>query len=107
MPRLPASVTYRSPRHRNVLGLGELHEAFMRAFAAEPGLIDAAERRRRIRHQTAIESDHTEVEFLRHPHAAAQVLGIEIGDKAVFGVVGAGDDFVLRFEGLNRRYRPE
>src|SRR5215472_1783153 len=36
------SVNCRSPCHRNVLGLGELHEALMRAFAAESGLFDAA-----------------------------------------------------------------
>jgi len=29
------------------------------------------------------------IELFRHPHAATEILGVEIGDEAVFGVVGA------------------
>src|SRR5215467_14161088 len=67
-----------SPRHRDVLRLHELHQAFVRALAAEAALLGAAERRRRIGDEATVEPDHAEVELLRHPHAAAQVLGVEI-----------------------------
>ena len=37
----------------------------------------------------------------------AQILGVEIGDQPVFGVVGALDRLVLGLEGLDRGDRPE
>ena len=80
---------------------------FVRAFAADAGLLHAAERRRRIGDQAAVEADHAEIELLGDAHAAAQVLGVEIGDETVFGVVGALDRLVLGLEGLDRGDRPE
>src|SRR6516164_8306172 len=61
----------RSPRHRNVLRLRELHQPFVRTFASEAGLLDATERRGRIGDKPTIETDHAEVQFFRHAHAAA------------------------------------
>src|SRR4051794_31817202 len=87
-----------SPIQRDVLRLEELHEPLVRAFAADAALLHAAERRRRIRHEAAVQSDHAEVELFRHPHAAAEILGVEIGDEAVLGVVGARDHLVVGLE---------
>src|SRR3954464_8490583 len=55
----------RLPAHRNVLRLHELQEPLVRAFAAETGLLGAAERRGRVGDEPAIEADHAEVELLR------------------------------------------
>src|SRR5262245_16298129 len=96
-----------SPIHRYVLRLQELHQPLMRAFAADAGLLHATERRRRIGDEAAIEPDHAKVELFGDAHAAAQVLGVEIGDQAIFSVIGAADDLVLGLEGLQRRDRPE
>src|SRR4051794_38321520 len=75
-----------SPIDRDVLRLHELHEALMRAFAAKTGLLGAAEWRRRVGDEAAVEADHAEVELFGDPHAAAQVLGVEIRHQPVFGV---------------------
>src|SRR5215475_9959752 len=84
-----------SPRQRDVLRLEELHEPLVRAFAADAALLHAAERRRRVGHEAAVEPDHAEVELFRDAHAAAQVARVEVGDQAVFGIVGSLDHFVL------------
>src|SRR5258707_3268233 len=47
-----------SPRHRNVLGLHELHQAFVRALAADARLLHAAERSGGIRGETARDAGH-------------------------------------------------
>src|ERR1700730_3308763 len=96
-----------SPAQRYVLGLEELHHAFMCALAADAALLGAAERRGRIGNEPAVEPDHAVIELFRHPHAAAQVLGVEIRDQTIFSVVGAPDHLVLRPEGLDRGDRSE
>src|SRR3954454_18751449 len=93
----------RSPRHRNVLCLQEFHQPLMRALAADAGLLHAAERRRRIGDEPAVEADHTEVEPLGDAHAAAEVLSIQVSNEAIFGVVRTRHDFVLGLEGLQSR----
>src|SRR5262245_39231850 len=84
-----APLALRSPCHRHVLGFQKLHQPFMRTLAADAALLHAAERRRRIRYDAAIEPDHAEVEPFRDPHAAAEVARVQIGDEPVLGVVGA------------------
>src|SRR5699024_6886480 len=80
-----------SPRHRHVLRLLKFLHAFLGAFAPEAGLLDAAERRRRIGNKTAIEADHAEFKFLRNAHATAEILGEQVSHQAIFGVIGALD----------------
>src|SRR5215217_1996463 len=79
----------RLPTHRNVLRLHELQQAFVRAFAAETGLLGAAERRGGIGDEPAVQSNHAEVELLGDTHPTAQILRIEIRNEPVFGIVGA------------------
>src|SRR6185436_10609471 len=76
IPRIACSCNrcVRSPCHRDVLRLQELHHAFVRAFAADARLLHAAERRGGVGDESAIEPDHAEVELLGDAHAAAQVL---------------------------------
>src|SRR5882762_4801516 len=90
------------PAHRYVLGFENLHHALMGALPADAALLGAAERRGRIGHQPAVKPDHAVIEFFRHSHAAAEVLGVEIGDEAVLGVVRPPDHFVLGSEYLDR-----
>src|SRR5262249_54669894 len=92
----------RLPTHRHVLRLEEFHHPLVRAFPAKAGLLGAAKRCCRIRNQTAIEPNHSEIELLRNPHAAAQILRVEIGDQPVFRIIGPLDRFLLALEGLDR-----
>src|SRR5689334_14004677 len=73
----------RLPAHRNVLCLHELQETLMGAFAAEAGLLGAAERRGRIGDKAAVEADHAEVEFLGDAHAAREIVRVEVGDQPI------------------------
>src|SRR5258707_5538005 len=95
------------PAHRYVLGFEKLHHALMGALPPDAALLGAAERRGRIGHEPAVEPYHAVIELFRHPHAAAEVLGVKIRDEAVLGVVRPPDHLVLGPEYLDRGHRPE
>jgi hypothetical protein len=95
------------PAHRDILRLQELHQPFVRAFTANARLLHTTKRRSRIRNKAPIYSDHAEVELFLHSHAAAQILGVEIGDEAILRVIGAPDHVFLGFERLQRGHRSE
>src|SRR6185312_16237662 len=65
------------PLRRDVLRLEEFGHAFAAALAADAARLDAAEGRRRIGDDAAIEADHAEFELLRHFQAALDIAGIE------------------------------
>src|SRR5476651_31201 len=88
---LPHLTKRRSPTQRNVLRLEELHQPFVRAFAADAALLHAAEGRRRIGHEPAVEPDHAEVELFRNAQTAADVFRIKVRHETVFSVIGALD----------------
>ncbi len=77
------------------------------ALAAETGLLDAAERRRRVRHDALIEPDHAGFHGLRDPQGAAQIIGENVRDEPEFGVVGRRDRVGLRLERCQRSHRAE
>src|SRR5262245_58487033 len=81
----------RSPCHRDVMRLQKLHQPFVRALASDTRLLHAAEGRGRIGDEPAVEPDHAELELLGDAHAAAHVLGVEVRDEAVLGIVRALD----------------
>src|SRR5215472_605817 len=91
----------RSPRHRDVLRLQKLHQPFVRTLATDARLLHATEGRGRIGDEPAVEPDHAELELLGDAHAAAHVLGVEVRDEAVLGIVRAFDHLALGFEGLD------
>src|SRR5262245_39176432 len=103
----PPSSVICLPAHRYVLGFEKLHHALVRTLPADTALLGAAERRGRIGHEPAVKPDHAVIELFRYPHAAAEVFGIEIRDKAVLGVVRPPDHFILGPEYLDSGYRPE
>src|SRR5262249_33635259 len=96
-----------SPSHRDVLGFQKLHQALVRALAANAALLHAAEGCGRIGYEAAVKANHAEIEPLRDPHAAAKVTRVHIGDESVLGVVCTPDDFVLGAEALQRRDGPK
>ena len=61
------------PLDRDVLGLEKLHDAVMRALAADAGLLHAAERRRRIGDEAAVQADHAEIELFGEGQSALQI----------------------------------
>src|SRR5262249_52501734 len=83
------------PRGCDVFRLREFQQSVVRALTADAGLLDAAERRRRVRHDAAVEAHHAGLEGLADPQAAAQVPGVDVGDQAELGVVGPGQGVVL------------
>ena len=67
----------------------------VRPLAAEAGLLDAAERRRGVGDEAAVEADHAGLDLLGDAQAAGEVAGVDVGDEAELGVVGQGDGLVL------------
>src|SRR6056297_2989401 len=95
------------PAGRDVLGFHELKHAFMPAFTAQARLLYATEGGGGVADQATVEADHAVFEPLTDLQRAFHIFGEDIGDKAVFGVIGAADDLVLVLEGLNGRDRAE
>src|SRR6056297_34031 len=95
------------PAGRDVRGFHEFEHAFMPTLAAQAGLLDPAEGRRRIADQPAIEANHAVFQPLANLHGALEIAREDIGDKAILGGVGPGDDFVLVLEGLDRGHGAE
>src|SRR6185312_16353456 len=77
----------RSQVHRDVLDLEVLVDALGAALAAEPGLLDAAERRRRVGDETLVEAHHPRLQRLDDAERALDVAGVDVGDEPVLGVV--------------------
>src|SRR4029077_5281214 len=90
-PRSGAAPPGHLPVDRDVLALGELKQPVVAALAAKAGLLDAAERGRRVGHDAPVDADHAGVQRLGDPQRAAQVAGVEVGDQSVLGVVGPAD----------------
>src|SRR5919197_775163 len=93
--------------HRHVLDLEELVDALGAALAAEAGLLDPAERRRRVGDHALVEPDHAGLQALHHPERPPQVAGVDVGDQAELGVVGGRDGGLLVVEGRHRGDRAE
>src|SRR3546814_208683 len=73
----------------------------------EATLLDTTERRRRIRYQASIESDHSRLQSLGNTQATAQILRINVRGKAKGAGVGTLDHLIFGTEGLNSRDWPE
>src|SRR5258705_1612725 len=78
--------------HAEVLDLDVFVDAVLRAFAAEPRLLDAAERRDFVRDEPRVDADHAVFErFGDAPHAA-DVAAVEVRRETELGVVRETDD---------------
>ena len=60
----------------------------MRALAADAGLLHAAERRRRVGHDAAVEADHPGLECLTDPQPAAQVALVWFAKSDAWVLIG-------------------
>jgi len=88
-----------------VFEISESFEPVTRAFAADARLLDAAEGDRRTGDFHTVDGDHAILQRAAHACLAGAVLGDDIGDEAVFGGVGAADDFgfvIKRCHGCDR-----
>ena len=72
----------------DVLGGGVLVDAFGAAFAAQAGLLDAAERGGGVGDDAGVEADHAELDLLGHAEQPVEVLRVDVGGQAVLGGVG-------------------
>src|SRR5213079_1239425 len=88
-----ASLLFVDAAHANVLDLDVLVDAVLRAFAAETGLLDAAERRDLGGDEPGVDADHAVLERLGNPPDAADVTRIEVRRQPELGPVGELDHF--------------
>src|SRR5260370_21767806 len=82
-PNIRLSIRPQLPVDGDVLGLGVLQQALLRALTAKPGRLHAAERRRRVGHDTPVDAHHPRLQRLRHPQRAAQVTAVQVRHEAV------------------------
>src|ERR1051325_8297769 len=85
-----------------VLVLQELVDADASAFAAQAGLLDAAEGRGGVGDESGVDADHAAFEAFCDTQGTVEVLGEQVGGQTEFGVVGGGDGLVLGLEGADR-----
>src|SRR6056297_3709301 len=95
------------PAGRDVLGFHELKHAFMPAFTTQARLLHATEGGGGVADQPAVQADHAVFEPFADLKRAFEVFGENIGDKTVFGVIGAAYDLFLVLEGLDCCNRAE
>ena len=76
------------PAHAEIFDLEEILDAVVRAFAAEAGLLDAAEGRDLGGDDAVVDADDAVFERLGDAPDAADVAAVEIGGEAELGVVG-------------------
>src|SRR3546814_10616237 len=88
------------PVYRDILGFEIFHNALVSALTAEATLLDTTDRRRRIRYQASIESDHSRLQSLGHTQATAQILRINVVGKAKGADVRPLDHIYFGIEGL-------
>eukprot|EP00825_Cyclidium_porcatum_P023894 TRINITY_DN26475_c0_g1_i1.p2 TRINITY_DN26475_c0_g1~~TRINITY_DN26475_c0_g1_i1.p2 ORF type:complete len:223 (+),score=42.64 TRINITY_DN26475_c0_g1_i1:171-839(+) len=79
-----------------------LLDAVLRAFAAEAGLLDAAERRNLVGNHPGVDADHAVLQRLANAPAAADIAREEIGGETEFGIVGHGDRLFFGFKAEQR-----
>src|SRR5690242_11487048 len=63
-----------------VLRLHELEQPVVAALAPDAALLHAAERRRRVRDDAAVEPDHAGLDRLADRHGAPQVAAVDVRD---------------------------
>src|SRR5687768_10083181 len=66
----------------DVLRLQVLLDALRAALAAEAGVLHAAERGRRVRHDALVQADHAGLQALGHRERPGDVAGVEVRDQA-------------------------
>src|SRR5690606_39108359 len=76
------------PADADIFGVEIVLDALMSALAPEPRFLDTAERRFRRGNQPFVDADHAVFQPFHHAEGAAEVAGVEVTGKAVFGVVG-------------------
>ena len=82
----------------DIFGVEVVLDALMAAFAADAGLLDAAERRLHRGDQALIDAHHPVFQPFHDPEGAAEIAGVEVAGEAEFGVVGEVDRLLLRLE---------
>src|SRR5688572_8110052 len=98
MPRRDESTLQKraeSDAEADVLDLDELVDAVLRAFPAEPRLLDATEWRNLGRQEPGVDGDHPCFERFGHSPDAADVAAVEVRRQAELGVIGQRDGFLF------------
>src|SRR5438270_12117313 len=88
---------------RDVLHGQVLVDSLVAALTTESRFLHPTERRGRIAHQALVESEHADLESLRHPPRALQVAGEHIRNETELAAVGRRAGFILAAERLDRR----
>src|SRR5690606_33832620 len=85
----------------------ELIQAVLRAFTAQAGFLDAAERGGGVGNHALVDADHAAFQRFGHTPATVNVTAVEIGSQAERCVVGFANGFVFGPECHHRSERPE
>src|SRR5688500_17768268 len=91
----------------HVFRLQILLDTLYPSFAAETGVLDAAEGRRSVGDHALVEADHAGLDALADAKGSLQVAGVDVGNEAVLGVVGGGYGGFFRIEGGTWGYGAE
>ena len=67
----------------------------MPPLAAETRLLCAAKRRSWVRYQPAVQADHSIIQPFTNLQSPLHIFREHIGHQSIFGIIGAGDDFLL------------
>src|SRR5690349_21720880 len=91
----------------DVLELGELEDAVLRAFAARAALLHAAEGRDLGGDQPGVQADDAVFQRLGDSPGTRQVTRVDVGRQPELGVVGEADGLRIVFDLEQRRHRAE
>src|SRR5450830_1717812 len=94
-------------RHREVLHLDEVFDTIFRAFAANPGLLHAAEGGHLIRNDAGIDSYNPILEGLADTPCPTQIAGVAVGSQAIDRVICDRDSLLLGVKTHQWCDRPE
>src|SRR3954454_1620409 len=95
------------PGHHHVFDLDIFFHAVMRAFSAEAGLLDAAERRNLGGDQSCIDADHARLQRLGYPPDSAEISRIEVRGESERRIVAHRNHVGLVLEAEHRCKRAE
>src|SRR5205823_2107394 len=101
------SATSALPVRGDVLGLEELQQPLVGAFAADAALLDPTEGSRGVGDEAAVESDHSRLDRLGNPKALRQISRVDVGGETAVGLVRVLDRLIDVPERHHRRDRPE
>src|SRR5688572_20901335 len=106
-PRTWITQLFRDVAEAQVLHLEELVHPVLRAFAADTGFLDPAERRHFGRNDADVDAHDSRLDAFGDAPDASDVAAVEIRRETVLGIVRELEQVLLALEAVQRRHRAE